>query len=122
MIIRAVKDGKNVENGDVSINLAYENLSCPVIGGASIKRSTNDSGLCELNLGIYDDAHYTVNVRSKDIFYEYFGQENVTIIDETTSLTIELDEQRTRWWMAAMLFIGVFIFILTKNNKLKICR
>lgn len=108
LIIQAVKDGKNIKDADVSINMTYKNLTCPVVSGKTIKRSTNNSGLCEINLGIYDSACYMVKVSDKGIFYGCFGRENVTIANETNYLVIELDERKIQWWTTA-LFVGTFI-------------
>ena len=108
LIIQAVKDGESIKDAEVSIKLTYMNHPWTVVGGNNIKRFTNDSGLCGINLGIYDDAYYMVKVNDKDIFYEYFGRENVTIANETNYLVIELDERKIQWWTTA-LFIGTFI-------------
>jgi len=94
LIIQAVKDGESIKDADVSIKLTYMNHPCSVVGGNNIKLSTNNSGLCEISLGIYDSAYYMVKVSDKGIFYEYFGRENVTIANETNYLVIELDEHK----------------------------
>ena len=100
LIIQAVKDEENIEDADVSVTLIYKHLSCPVAGN-KIKPKTNDSGLCEINLGIYEGTNYQVSLRKSDgIFFEYFGQETVTIANETNSLVIELD-RKIRWEMVA---------------------
>lgn len=109
--IQVVKGGEFMENAAISIKLTYKNISCPVVGGNTIKRSTNEYGHCEINLGIYDGTYYTVKVSDKDMFYEYFGQENITITNETNSLVIELDKQKRRWGVLAVVFIGAFILL-----------
>ncbi|VUT28180.1 MAG: hypothetical protein SYNGOMJ08_00743 [Candidatus Syntrophoarchaeum sp. GoM_oil] len=96
LIIHSVKDGKNIEDADISIKLTHKNLTCPVVG-KSIKYSTNDSGLCEINLGIYNETYYTVDVSYESVFYNYSGRENVTIINKTTFLVIELDKLQIKW-------------------------
>lgn len=120
LLIQAVKDGENIEDAVVSVTLIYKNLSCTVVGGDTIKLKTNDSGLREINLGIYDGTNYLVGLRREGVFYEYFGQENVTIANETNSLVIELDG-KIRWWMVALmaaLLIEAFLLFVMGNRKI----
>lgn len=92
LIIQVLRDGENVANAHVSIKLNNHNISCYTIGKI-IKYSTNESGLCEVTLGVYDGTYYTIDATRVGIF-KYTGQENVTITNETTYLTIELDERK----------------------------
>lgn len=120
LIIQAVNDGENIEDADVSVTLIHRNLSCTVVGGEGIKLKTNNSSLCEINLGIYDGTNYLVGLRREGIFSEYFGQENVTIANETNSLVIEL-EGKIRWWMVALmvaLLIEAFLLFVMVNRKI----
>lgn len=98
LIIKAVRNGEIVEDASVIINLNYNDTSCKVVGGKSIKYFTNDSGLCEVTLGVYDNVSYTVVVEDLKSVYKYSGQDNITINNNKTSyLDIELNKTQPRY-------------------------
>lgn len=92
LIIQVLRNGESVADARVSIKLNNYNTSCYTIGKI-IKYSTNESGLCEVTLGIYDGTYYTVDATHVGIF-KYTGKENVTITDGTTHLTVDLDKRK----------------------------
>lgn len=110
LIIKAVKNGEIVENASVIINLNYNDTSCRVVGGKGIKYFTNDSGLCEVTLGVYDNVSYTVVVEDIKSVYKYSGQDEITINNNKTSyLDIELNKKKLRY---NILFIYFMYFIM----------
>lgn len=121
LIINAKKDNNNVKNADISITMEYKNFSCPVVGGGTIRLTTNDSGISELNLGIYNNSNYTVSVNYKDSFFEYYGKEMFTFTDNTDTLIIELDNRKIRLvtWIYFIFFIEILCFsgIILKRKK-----
>lgn len=86
LIITAKNDREYIENADVSIKLNYKNITSNVVG-ENLKVHTNEFGFYEINLGIYGDTYYIVNISSGDLH----GEKNVTLINEKTFLIIELD-------------------------------
>lgn len=86
LIITAKNDGEYIENADVSIKLTHKNITASVVG-ENLKVHTNESGFYEINLGIYSGTYYIVNLSSGDLN----GGQNVTLINEKTYLTVELD-------------------------------
>lgn len=90
LIIQVLRDEESVADARVSIKLNNHNTSCYTIG-KTIKYFTNESGLCEVTLGVYNETYYTVDATHVGMF-KYTGKENVTITDGTTHLTVELDE------------------------------
>lgn len=86
LIITAKNDGEYIENTDVSIKLKYNNITSTVVG-ENLKVHTNESGFYEINLGMYSDTYYIVNISSGDLH----GEKNVTIRNEKTFLIMELD-------------------------------
>jgi len=124
LIINAKKDNNNVKNADISITMEYKNFSCPVVGRGTIRHTTNDFGISELNLGIYNNSNYTVSVNYKDSFFEYYGKEMFTFTNNTDTLIIELDDRKIRLvtWIYFIFFIEILCFsgIILKRKKLKI--
>lgn len=110
LVIKAIRDDKAVKNATVNVILNYNDLSCKVVGGTIIKRFTNDTGVCEINLGIYDDVCYTVIINDLKSVYKYSGQEeNITINNKTTPLEIELNELKPRYGIIAICAIIILI-------------
>ena len=111
LIINAKKDNNNVKNADISITMEYNNFSCPVVGGF-IKLTTNDSGICDVNLGINNNTNYTVSANYKDSFFEYYGKEMFILTNNTDTLVIELDNRKIRFetWIYFMYCIVILCF------------
>ncbi|MBN2488066.1 MAG: hypothetical protein JXA98_03470 [Methanosarcinaceae archaeon] len=95
LVIDATRSGKPVENANVEVILNYHNVSQRVVGNL-IKKSTNNTGVCEINLGIYDDVYYTVILNDLKSVYKYSGQKDIKINNETEYLEIELNELKLR--------------------------
>ena len=91
LIIKAIRNGNPIENASVSVKLNYGNMSCNVIGGNKIKLYTDQSGFCEINLGIYSNTNYTVTVNDIKTFYKYSGKNNIEIEDADNNLEISVD-------------------------------
>jgi len=83
LIIIAKKDNDYIGSADISIKLKYKNITSNVIG-ENLKVHTNETGFYEMNLGIFNDTYYIVNVSSGDLFEE----KNVTIFNEKTNVLI----------------------------------
>lgn len=92
LLIKAVRNGNPIENASVSVKLNYGDMSCNVIGGNKIDLYTNQSGFCEINLGIYNDTYYTVKVNDFKIFYNYYGKDDVEITDTDNYLELNVDK------------------------------
>jgi hypothetical protein len=90
--IKALREGNPIENATVSIKLNYENLTCNVVGGNRLKLNTDNSGDCEVVLGVYENTSYTVIVEEKKQFYKYTGTENVIIKDGENYLAINIED------------------------------
>jgi hypothetical protein len=112
LIINAKKDNNNVKNADISITMEYKNFSCPVVGGGTIRLTTNDSGISELNLGINNNTNYTVSANYKDSFFEYYGKEMFILTNNTDTLVIELDNRKIRFetWIYFIYCIMILCF------------
>lgn len=91
LIIKAVRNGNPIENASVYVKLNYGNISCNAIGGNKIKLYTDQSGFCEINLGIYSNTNYTVTVNDIKTFYKYSGKNNIEIEDADNHLEISVD-------------------------------
>lgn len=91
LMIKASRKGKNIKDADIQIKLNYESLSCDVVGGNKIRLSTNESGICKVNLGIFDYTNYTVTVNDNKLFYKLSGKDIITLKNNTDYLEIEVD-------------------------------
>lgn len=91
LTIKAIRNGKVIKDADIQIKLNYENLSCTVVGGNKIHLSTNDSGICQVNLGIYDNTNYTVTINDVKLFYKFSGKETIILKNNTDYLEIDVD-------------------------------
>ena len=92
--IKALREGNAIDNASVSIKLNYENLTCNVVGGSRFKLNTNNSGNCEVVLGVYNNTSYTVIVEELKHFYKYTGTENIEIKEGENYLEINVDKMK----------------------------
>lgn len=86
IIINAKRDGLPLSNATVKVELMHDNVTSPNINNIIYK--TNESGISELNLGLYNECSYKVTI--VDGFYK-----NSTIFvpeEDISSIDIEVDK------------------------------
>ena len=96
LTIKATRNGQIIKEADIKIKLNYGNLSCKVVGGNNIHLSTNDSGICKVNLGIFDYTNYTVTVIDEKFFHKFLGKDTINLKNNTEYLEIEVDKIKMR--------------------------
>lgn len=104
--IKVVRNGKTIDNASIKVTMNYNGVSKLVAGGIArfIKFETNESGISEMTLGVYDNVSYTLKaVESKGI-YQYEGETDVVLGNNTEKVKIEANKLRPN--------TGTFVFLM----------
>lgn len=115
--VKAVRDGKEIDNASIKIALNYDGKSKMVAGGLTrfVKFKTNESGISRITLGIYDNASYTLKVVDSKGVYQYESANEILFGNSTEEIEVEVDRLRPN---AASLVFGIivipYLFFLRK--------
>lgn len=103
VIIHALRNGKDITGGLIYVNLHYNGSS--LLMGMPYK--TNESGMAEVTLGVYDGVTYTIGVIEPET-KDYTFRSNILLGADTGITEITLDE----WNTSNKLIGGYILFIL----------
>lgn len=104
--VKAVRDGKEIDNANIQITMNYNGISRKVAGGFArfIKFKTNESGISDITLGVYDNVSYTIKVVDSKGVYHYEGKRNIVLASNTGEFEVEVDKLRPN---IAFLILGI---------------
>lgn len=123
--VKAVRDGKEIDNASIQIIMNYNGISRKVAGGFArfIKFKTNESGISEMTLGVYDNVSYKLKAVDSKGIYQYEGETDVVLGSNTEEVKIEANKIRPNaatfiLFMIIVLYAG-FLKKLVSRNKSK---
>ncbi|WP_198008151.1 transglutaminase domain-containing protein [Methanohalobium evestigatum] len=123
--IEATKNGKPVENANISIYMMHENSYYQVVGH-SIDYSTNSNGIFELDLATYGNTNYIIKLSSTELngIYQYEGKKSLSLNNnENKILNVKLDEIRPGgscfYLILGLILIINFYLYIFKGNIMK---
>lgn len=94
--VKVMENSNFVQKASVLITIDYNGLKVPVIGRKS-KLLTNDSGECNVNLGVYNNTSYHIISNYKGLLYEYYGTEIITVENGSQSVFVNITDKKLRW-------------------------
>ncbi|WP_407356810.1 transglutaminase-like domain-containing protein [Methanolobus sp. WCC5] len=118
IMIKSINDGEIVPNCTITIKMNHNGTSKKVVGTA-IKLKTNESGLCFVTLGVYNNTSYTV----KAIDGMNQGNEEIISGNNTGYIEIEIQKPNPLAVIALLILIVINIIIwkpmLRKKSDIK---
>ncbi|MBA7465546.1 hypothetical protein ES707_00716 [subsurface metagenome] len=109
IILMSTRDGEAIPNCSIDVQMNNNEISQKVVG-AVIKLKTNESGLCPVTLGVYDNTSYTVRMVDSKGIYQYEGEKDVILGNGTDEIKIEVDQPRPS--VASAVFLLLIICTL----------
>jgi Transglutaminase-like superfamily. len=101
--IHAIKNGENFSDGLIYVYLHYNGTS-KIMG---LPYPTNESGMAEVNLGVYEGVSYTIGVINPETT-DYAFKDNITLANGSNSTLITLH----KWHISKKLISRVVCYIL----------
>jgi len=125
--VKTVRDGKEIDNASIQITMNYKGVSKKVAGEFSrfIKFKTNESGISEMTLGVYDNVSYTLKAVDSKGIYQYEGETDVVLGNNTEEVKIEANKLRPNaatfiLFMVIVLYGGLLKKLINrKKSKIK---
>jgi len=109
IIVMSTRDGEAIPNCSIKIEMNNNGKSQRVVGTV-IKLKTNESGLCPVTLGVYDNTSYTLRIIDLKSIYQYEGETGIILENNTGEIKIEVDQPRPN--AASAVFIVLIITTL----------
>lgn len=122
LIINSVRGGETVPNCSIDIEMSHNGNSTRVVGTV-IKLKTNESGLCPVILGVYDNTSYTLKLVDSKGIYQYEGEKNILSGNNTSEIEIEVNQPRPNLGSAVFVILIIFplyVWIPNLRKKLEI--
>jgi len=113
MIIKSTRDGDIIPNCSINIEMNNNGKSQRVVGNV-IKLKTNESGLCPVTLGVYDNTSYTLRLVDSKGIYQYDGEKNIVLGNKTKEVEIEVNQPRPNIASSILLFLIILNLFLWK--------
>lgn len=86
--ITILQNDSPVKNANVSIKMHHKESSCDVVG-RNLKAYTNESGIYEADLGIYENVNYSLTASLNDSEWQ-FTKENIVFSKDKLDFVIDL--------------------------------
>lgn len=109
IILISTRDGRAIPNCSIDIHMDNHGVSKRVVGTV-IKLTTNESGLCPVTLGVYDNTSYTLRMVDLRGIYQYEGEKTIVLGNGTSEIEIEVNQPRPN--AASAVFIILIIATL----------
>jgi len=93
IIVMSTRGGEAIPNCSIEIEMNNNGKSQRVVG-TTIKLKTNESGLCPVTLGVYDNTSYTLRIIDLKSIYQYEGETGIILENNTGEIKIEVDQPR----------------------------
>jgi len=114
IIVVSTRDGETIPNCSIEIEMNYNGKSQRVVGTA-IKLETNESGLCPVTLGIYDNTSYTLRIIDSKSIYQYEGETDIILGNDTGEIKIEVDQPRPNATSAVLIVLIIITLCIWRH-------
>ncbi|WP_177188038.1 transglutaminase-like domain-containing protein [Methanolobus profundi] len=117
IVIKSTRNGETIPNCSIDISLNYNGTALKVVG-YNIKLNTNESGICPVTLGAYEHVSYTINIRDEKTFYQYVGEEDITLNNSTKEIEVEVNDLKATTTLLFLLLLISIICLIYSLNKI----